>query len=256
MTLRLAVARRSCVADHRLQRRRASAERARRRRTRNASTRRRRGACRARSRSKARPRRTRRSTSSSDPACARSNPDGLSLETSSSNNGGLENVFVYVKDGLGNYYFETPTDSGDAGSEGLPLSAARVRRASRAAARDRQQRPDAAQRQRDGQGQPEFNLGQPIQGMKNTKMFTAPEVMVPHQVRRARLDERLRGRPRSSVLRGDGRRRHIRAEERSRQAPTQSRPGTRSSATQTQSVTLGGERNERRQLHLQGARAP
>ena len=31
-------------------------------------------------------------------------------ELTSSTDGGLENVFVYVKDGLGNYYFDAPTD--------------------------------------------------------------------------------------------------------------------------------------------------
>ncbi len=44
----------------------------------------------------------------------------------------------------------------------------------------------------------EFNQGQPIVGMKNTVTFTAPEVMIPLQVRRARLDERLRRRRRPS----------------------------------------------------------
>ena len=115
----------------------------------------------------------------SDPACVREHPDGLKLDTILVNNGGLENVFVYVKDGLGNYYFDTPTTAGHARSEGLPLYAARVRRARGSAARDRQQRPDAAQRAtRWRKVNQEFNFGQAIQGMKNTKVFTAPEVMV------------------------------------------------------------------------------
>ena len=86
----------------------------------------------------------------SDPYCARENKDGLSSETlRRSNNGqGLNNVFVYVKDGLGSYYFETPADRGEARSEGLPLHAARLRRAGGPADRDHQQRRDAPQRPR------------------------------------------------------------------------------------------------------------
>ena len=39
----------------------------------------------------------------------RANADGTTFETYLVKDGGLENVFVYVKDGLGNYYFDTPT---------------------------------------------------------------------------------------------------------------------------------------------------
>ena len=44
-----------------------------------------------------------------DPYCAGQHPNGDTLETFVTSGGGLENVFVYVKDGLGNYYFEPPT---------------------------------------------------------------------------------------------------------------------------------------------------
>ena len=40
---------------------------------------------------------------SADPFCIRANADGSTIETYKVDNGGLENVFVYVKDGLGNY---------------------------------------------------------------------------------------------------------------------------------------------------------
>src|SRR5262245_46640315 len=42
----------------------------------------------------------------SDAVCARENKDGLSTENVVVENGGLNNVFVYVKDGLGKYYFD------------------------------------------------------------------------------------------------------------------------------------------------------
>jgi len=46
---------------------------------------------------------------SADPYCMRENPNGGTLENFVVDNSGLENVFVYVKDGLGSYYFEVPT---------------------------------------------------------------------------------------------------------------------------------------------------
>src|SRR5688572_18760175 len=45
---------------------------------------------------------------SSDPFCARAHADVQRLETFAVADGGLDNVFVYVKDGLGNYYFDVP----------------------------------------------------------------------------------------------------------------------------------------------------
>ena len=49
----------------------------------------------------------------------------------------------------------------------------------------------------------EFNMGQPIQGMKFERTFETAEVMVPFKVRCARLDERLHRRHGSPLLRGD-----------------------------------------------------
>jgi hypothetical protein len=46
---------------------------------------------------------------SADPYCVKENPNGASLEYYVVQNGGLDNVFVYVKDGLGSYYFDPPS---------------------------------------------------------------------------------------------------------------------------------------------------
>ena len=43
------------------------------------------------------------------PGLPREHKDGATSETFVSDNGGLDNVFVYVKDGLGSYYFDTPS---------------------------------------------------------------------------------------------------------------------------------------------------
>ena len=37
-------------------------------------------------------------------------PGGITFENIVVSDGGLDNVFVYVKDGLGNYYFDMPTE--------------------------------------------------------------------------------------------------------------------------------------------------
>src|SRR5215210_5271624 len=47
---------------------------------------------------------------SADPFCSQQNPGGATFENYVVNNGGIENVFVYVKDGLGGYYFDTPAE--------------------------------------------------------------------------------------------------------------------------------------------------
>lgn len=115
----------------------------------------------------------------SDPACLRANADGLRFETFVVTNGGLDNVFVYVKDGLGNYYFDVPTESVKVDQQGcryLPhVFGARVGQPIEIANSDETMHnvhalPNVNR---------EFNFGQPLKGMKNTEVFTTREVMVP-----------------------------------------------------------------------------
>src|SRR5262245_27389691 len=47
---------------------------------------------------------------SGDPVCEQAHKDGATAETFVGESGGLGNVFVYVKDGLGQYYFDVPTE--------------------------------------------------------------------------------------------------------------------------------------------------
>ena len=92
----------------------------------------------------------------------------------------LANVFVYVKDGLGNYVFDTPTKPATDRSEELPLPSARVRHD---ASTSRSRSSTATRRCTTStpcrRATREFNNGQPIQGMKMTHTFDKPEVMVP-----------------------------------------------------------------------------
>jgi len=116
-----------------------------------------------------------------DPVCLREAKGTQTQETYMVGSDGksLANVFVYVKDGLGNYVFDTPTDSAKIDQKecryhphvfgmrvGQPLEILN----SDPTLHNIHAMPKANQ---------EFNNGQPIQGMKMTHTFTAKEVMVP-----------------------------------------------------------------------------
>jgi len=114
-----------------------------------------------------------------DPACLAANRNGAMFETISVSGGGLDNVFVYVKDGLGNYYVDVPTTVVTLDQQGCRyhphVLGIRVGQPLEIVNGDTTMHnvhalPKANQ---------EFNASQPIQGMKNTKTFDKPEVMVP-----------------------------------------------------------------------------
>jgi hypothetical protein len=116
-----------------------------------------------------------------DPVCVRENKTPQFQETYEVGADGkaLGNVFVYVKDGLGNYVYDPPTDSPKIDQKdcryhphvfgmrvGQPLEIIN----SDPTLHNIHAMPKLNQ---------EFNNGQPIQGMKMTHTFTAKEVMVP-----------------------------------------------------------------------------
>ena len=116
-----------------------------------------------------------------DPVCMRENKTPQTQETYevAADGKSLANVFVYVKDGLGNYTFDTPTTPATIDQKecryhphvfgmrvGQPLEIVN----SDPTLHNIHAMPKANQ---------EFNNGQPIQGMKMTHTFTAQEVMVP-----------------------------------------------------------------------------
>lgn len=115
----------------------------------------------------------------SDPACLKANASGLSAEKYVVKDGGLDNVFVYVKDGLGNYYFDVPTETVKLDQQGcryLPhVFGARVGQPIEIVNSDDTLHNVHAL----ANVNREFNFGQHFKGMKNTQVFTAREVMVP-----------------------------------------------------------------------------
>jgi plastocyanin len=116
-----------------------------------------------------------------DPVCVKENKNPQFQETYMVGSDGksLGNVFVYVKDGLGNYVFDTPTETAKIDQKecryhphvfgmrvGQPLEIVN----SDPTLHNIHAQPKSNQ---------EFNTGQPIQGMKTAHTFTAKEVMVP-----------------------------------------------------------------------------
>jgi len=116
----------------------------------------------------------------SDPACASAHKDPVPPQTYIVKDGGLDDVFVYIKNGLDKkYVFTTPTDPvvlNQKGCEYIPhVIGIRVGQPLQIVNDDNTMHnvhgmPEENQ---------EFNFGQPLPGMKNTVTFTAPEVLVP-----------------------------------------------------------------------------
>ena len=116
----------------------------------------------------------------SDPACAEGGKAELKSESVVVDSGGLQNVFVYIKDGLGNkYIFETPTEPVKLDQKGCHYAPHVVGL--------RTTQPleviNSDNTMHNVHGMPEtnreFNQGQPVQGMKNSVTFTTPEVLIP-----------------------------------------------------------------------------
>jgi plastocyanin len=113
-----------------------------------------------------------------DPYCAGQNPGGAKLENVVVANGGLENVFVYVKDGLGDYGFDVPAESvklDQVGCQYRPhVLGVRVGQKLVIANSDETLHNVHAM----GKANGEWNKGQALKNMSDAKVFKAREVMV------------------------------------------------------------------------------
>ena len=116
-----------------------------------------------------------------DPVCLQQNKTPQFQETYMVGADGksLGNVFVYVKDGLGNYVYDTPTEPAKIDQKDCRyhphVFGMRVGQPLEIVNSD----PTLHNIHAIPKGNQEFNNGQPIQGMKMTHTFTAKEVMVP-----------------------------------------------------------------------------
>jgi plastocyanin len=114
-----------------------------------------------------------------DPYCASQNPSGATFENFIVTAGGLENVFVYVKDGLGDYGFDVPTEPvklDQIGCQYRPhVLGLRVGQKLVIANGDDTLHNVHAM----GKSNGEWNKGQALKNMSDTKVFKTREVMVP-----------------------------------------------------------------------------
>jgi len=116
----------------------------------------------------------------SDPACGAAGNGDVTSESILVDNGGLRNVFVYIKDGLGNkYLYDAPTAEVTLDQKGchyvphvvgLRTTQSLVVLNSDSTMHNVHAMPDNNR---------EFNQGQPVPGMKNTVTFNVPEVLIP-----------------------------------------------------------------------------
>jgi plastocyanin len=114
-----------------------------------------------------------------DPVCMKENKDPQFQETYEVKDGKLANVFVYVKDGLGNYVFDTPTTPVQIDQKACRyhphVFGIRVGQPLEIVNSD----PTLHNIHAMPKSNTEFNTGQPIQGMKTTHTFDKREIMVP-----------------------------------------------------------------------------
>jgi plastocyanin len=113
-----------------------------------------------------------------DPVCIRANTAEARLETFVGENGGVGNVFVYIKDGLGSYWVDVPAET-------VTLDQTACRYTPHVVG------VRAGQPLEIGNGDEtlhnvhglsaangDFNFSQQMKGLKNRKVFDAPEVMI------------------------------------------------------------------------------
>ena len=116
-----------------------------------------------------------------DPVCLKEAPGAQFQQTFvvGSDGKSLGNVFVYVKDGLGNYVYDPPTAGVSLDQKGCRYTphvfGLRVNQPLEIINSD----PTLHNIHALPKNNREFNNGQPIQGMKMNHTFTAAEVMVP-----------------------------------------------------------------------------
>jgi len=115
-----------------------------------------------------------------DPVCVKQAGPGQTAETFVVGDGGtLANVFVYVKDGLGDRTFNPPTETVTIDQMGCRYHPHVLGMMVGQPLQILNSDPTLHNIHATPKANQEFNTGQPIQGMKTNHTFTAPEVMVP-----------------------------------------------------------------------------
>src|SRR6185312_4905823 len=114
-----------------------------------------------------------------DPVCVKENATPQTQETREVADGKLANVFVDIKDGLGNYSYDPPTGDVEIDQKGCRyhphVFALRIGQNLQIVNDD----PTLHNIHALPKNNQEFNTGQPIQGMKTEHVFMTKEIMVP-----------------------------------------------------------------------------
>ena len=117
---------------------------------------------------------------SSDPSCAQPGaPPATKEDLVVGSGGGLQNVFVYVKDGLGNRTFATPEAPVVLDQKGCHYLPHVLGIQVGQPLEIRNDDPTLHNVHALAKQNAEFNQGQPLKGMKNIHTFSTKEVMVP-----------------------------------------------------------------------------
>jgi plastocyanin len=116
---------------------------------------------------------------SSDPKCQTEGGGAVNESIVVGDGGALQNVFVYVKDGLGNLVFPVPTTPVVMDQKGCHYVPHVFGVQVGQPVEIRNSDPTLHNVHAIPKGNQEFNTGQPIQGMKTTHVFTVKEVLVP-----------------------------------------------------------------------------
>ena len=113
-----------------------------------------------------------------DPYCSKQNPNGARAENFVVDNGALENVFVYVKDGLGDYWFDVPTEPVKLDQQACRYQphVLGIRAGQKLAISNSDDTLHNVHAL--ASANREFNKGQHVKNMVDEKVFTKPEVMV------------------------------------------------------------------------------
>jgi len=114
-----------------------------------------------------------------DPNCIALHKDPVHTQEVVSEGGNLQNVFVYVKEGLEKYTFTPPTTDAEINQKGCQyfphVGGIMVNQKLKIVNSD----PTLHNIHCWAEKNPQFNIGQPVKDMSTEKTFTAPEVMVP-----------------------------------------------------------------------------
>ena len=118
-------------------------------------------------------------SAASDKVCADENPGGIAPEQYVVSGGGLENVFVYVKEGLDGYYFDVPSDPIKLDQHGCRFvpHVLGVRAGQPLTITNSDDAPHNVHAMPASNAA--FNKSQALKNMADTKVFDTAEVMVP-----------------------------------------------------------------------------